>query len=499
MNNIIKYSFLSVIRQIFLLFLMLFSVLVIQVVTQENAFAASVDSPTLLPKTPIGALVMTQSAWHTQNSQFLANPASLMKLITATLAAVELGKDYRFKTHLLYDETKLKKGRLSGPLTLVMQGDPSFTVDNLQKLLRKAKKKGIKKITKLDIDVSHYSGHQWAVGQVWNDHGVCFAAPASAAIINRNCVFGNIKTGRIGEKTRLYTTASLPLKIDSQVITVADVDADKCDFLLKVVSNNYYRLTGCLSDKHKQIPLGFSVNKPNVFLANIVQQEIKKLGLASKLKVRIIESRTEPLIEKRNHQIFTHVSKNVGELVVRMLHRSDNLVADTLFKEAGYQYIKRKNDEEVASGSYLAGEMAALEMLQRFNIKTEHLVLRDGSGLSRENLLFVDTFYQLLTVWLSDHKYNWLVEALPSSGESGTLKDRESFADGNLKGKIIAKTGSMQGVSNLAGYVKLNERLLPFVLMVNQLSRSDNVSDGLSEQEIRLFAWEQSFLQLSRP
>ncbi len=104
---IAQYSdfFLPVIRPTISLFIALFILLV----TQKNAFSASVDSSTLLPKIPIGALVMTQSAWHTQNSQFLANPASLMKLLTATLAAVELGKDFRFNTHLLYEKKRLRR------------------------------------------------------------------------------------------------------------------------------------------------------------------------------------------------------------------------------------------------------------------------------------------------------------------------------------------------------------------------------------------------------
>ncbi|TBR43789.1 D-alanyl-D-alanine carboxypeptidase/D-alanyl-D-alanine-endopeptidase [Marinomonas agarivorans] len=443
---------------------------------------------------PTGALVITQSEWHSQNAEFLANPASLMKLITATLVAKELGADYRFNTHMLYKKNAVKRGVLRTPLRLVMQGDPTFTVEHLRQLLKQVKQSGVKKVTSLAIDVSRYSGHQWAVGQVWNDHGICFAAPASAAIINRNCVYGNIKAPVVGQKTRLHITPGMPLHIENQVVTVADAQAAKCEFLLEVKNLNEYLLTGCVSQQKSRIPLGFSTNAPNLFLAELVKQELRSLGMAKRVKIHIIDSPNKALEQPHKFAIFTHASKKVSELIYRMLHRSDNLIADSLFKESGFQYSMRKNFDQVY-GSYSSGEQAAMDLLNTLKIDTTNLVLRDGSGLSRENLVFADTFYQLLLSWQTNAKYRWLIDALPIAGETGTLRDRESVQDTVLKGKVFAKTGTMHGVRNLAGFVDAEQGLQPFVVMVNKFSRVKSEDGQLSPQEERLYNFERRFLQ----
>lgn len=473
-------------------FAFIIACLVVLLVGCSHAFYF--DQSTNLVEQPTGALVITQSKWHSQNVEFLANPASLMKLITATLAARELGADYRFKTHAVYEKKALKKGVLHGPLRLVMQGDPTFQINHLKQLLKQVKQSGVKNVSVLELDVSRYSGHQWAVGQVWNDHGICFAAPASAAIINRNCVYGNIKAPKAGQKTHLYITPGMPLQIENQVMTVTDANEAKCEFLLEVKNLNQYLLTGCLSQQEKRIPLGFSTNAPNLFLAKLAEQELRRLGLVKQLKIRVVDSPDFLLERKSKFVVFTHASDKVSELIYRMLNHSDNLIADSLFKESGYQYSLRKNFD-LAFGSYSSGNQAAIDLLQTLAIETNNLVLRDGSGLSRENLVFADTFYKLLSTWQVNIKYRWLIDALPIAGETGTLRERESVKHSMLKGKVFAKTGTMHGVRNLAGFVENKGSLQPFVVMVNKFSRVKESSGQLSPQEIRLYNFERHFLQ----
>lgn len=458
----------------------------------------------LLDKAPAGALVITQSAWHTQNNQYLANPASLMKILTATLAANVLGPDFRFQTQISYAANDLKEGRLTTPLTLSLQGDPSFKQKDLHALLLDLKKQGVTKLSRVQIDASRYRGHAWGLGQVWNDHGICFAAPTGAAIINRNCVFGNLKAGKLGQSARFYMTPNSPLSIDNQVLTLATEKAKNCNILLTILGANDYRLTGCIAQNSQRLALGFSGNDANAFFEHILAQELALLGFGKAVEIQFIAAKIEPKDKQGaidNRINITHYSAPLTELVTRMLQKSDNLIADSLFKASGYQYWIKNNDTDAFQDAYKAGEIAVKALLNSHQLETQSLIIRDGSGLSRENLIYAKTLYQVLELWLTQPQYAWLIKSLPVGAESGTLKNRESLKDQALKGRIFAKSGSMQGVVNLAGFVQVDDKtkglkLRPFVFIVNQFTKTKAIKPAkFSDEELTLFNLEADFLK----
>ncbi len=465
---------------------------------------AAMAQTKLLDKAPAGALVITQSDWHTQNDQYLANPASLMKILTATLASEVLGRDFRFQTQVSFSANKVKNGHLKQPLLLSLEGDPSFTQKDLHQLLLNLRKQGVTQLDSVQIDASRYQGHAWSLGQVWNDHGICFAAPTGAAMINRNCVFGNLKAGKLNENARFYMTPNSPLSIDNKVLTLAPENAKNCNILLTILGANKYRLSGCMSQDSRRLPLGFSGNDANAFFAHILSQELALLGFGKEVKISFVEAPfRHSKAQKDANQLIqvTHFSAPLTELVARMLQKSDNLIADSLFKASGYQYWLKNNEKGSFQDAYKAGEIAIKALLDSYQVETQSLVIRDGSGLSRENLIYAKTLYQVLDLWLTQPKYTWLIKSLPIGAETGTLKNRESLKDLALKGRILAKSGSMQGVVNLAGFVQAKDekkglQLRPFVFMVNQFAKSKAIKPAkFSDEELALFNLEAGFLK----
>ena len=90
----------------------------------------------------------------------------------------------------------------------------------------------------------------------------------------------------------------------------------------------------------------------------------------------------------------------------------------------------------------------------------------DGSGLSRNNRLTANDLMKVVT-YIYRHPQLGLMNDLPVSGKSGTLQYRRSLRDVPLKGKIIAKSGSLFGTYNLAGVIKThNGKPLLFVQLV---------------------------------
>jgi D-alanyl-D-alanine carboxypeptidase/D-alanyl-D-alanine-endopeptidase (penicillin-binding protein 4) len=133
-----------------------------------------------------------------------------------------------------------------------------------------------------------------------------------------------------------------------------------------------------------------------------------------------------------------------------MLTNSQNLYAECLFKRLG-------------EGSFASGGAALEAALVAMEVPTAGLVARDGSGLSRENLVSARTLYGALQA-LRDEPL--LVEALAAGGD-GTLRRR--YRD--LGPRVRAKTGTIRGVSTLSGYVtgREGDRYV-FVILANGAS-----------------------------
>jgi D-alanyl-D-alanine carboxypeptidase/D-alanyl-D-alanine-endopeptidase (penicillin-binding protein 4) len=162
--------------------------------------------------------------------------------------------------------------------------------------------------------------------------------------------------------------------------------------------------------------------------------------------------------------IASHSSAPLPELLETMLLKSDNLIADSLFKQLGKSYFKTQ-------GSFTNGAAAMQRILTNLGIDLSNANIVDGSGLSRYNLLNAKQLAAVLALIHQDSRFSPLITSLPQAGISGTLRYRMGYNKPPLKQQIFAKTGSMQGVSNLAGFIRLpqhNDTL--FVILENGMS-----------------------------
>ncbi|WP_188407259.1 D-alanyl-D-alanine carboxypeptidase/D-alanyl-D-alanine endopeptidase [Agarivorans gilvus] len=382
------------------------------------------------------------------NSSLLLTPASTMKVLTATAAIKSLGADFRFQTVL-----SVKRGSKGLHLRLQMNGDPSFSSEDLSALLA-ALRHDMKQTTVRSIEVidSAFTGHSRSRGQVWNDIGVCFAAPVTALSIDGNCVYGNLKPGRVGQLSSLHVSDSQLLAIDNQIVTVAADTAD-CQQNLLVGEHNRYRLTGCMPANASMMPLRFSINDERAYFALKLKRSLRAQGF----KLNAEPQFTSGL--EAYSQSYIHRSAALIELLTTMLVESDNLYADSIFKTLAIA-AQRPANYEVAS-EVLIGQ------LEQLGIDVTRLQIRDGSGLSRENLVSAKALYQVLQLWQQDPQLQPLISRLAIAGQSGTLRYRHSLTKTPLKGHIHAKSGYVNGVVNLVGYIEKDGQYSPFVLLTN--------------------------------
>lgn len=173
----------------------------------------------------------------------------------------------------------------------------------------------------------------------------------------------------------------------------------------------------------------------------------------------------------------------VAQIVQRVLEVSDNNAAEVLLRQIGIA------DQGV--GSFEAGQAAVERVLEANGIPMAGSVLYDGSGLSRHNLLAPEVLVGVLRLAASDEHPGLrpLLGALPVAGYTGSLANRMDQGPAAGRGRVRAKTGTLTGVTSLAGIAVDREgNLMAFALMADRVRKvkgalarvaMDNAAAGL--------------------
>jgi serine-type D-Ala-D-Ala carboxypeptidase/endopeptidase (penicillin-binding protein 4) len=409
-------------------------------------------------------------------------PASTQKLLTATAAVLYLGLDWQFKTRLLaeagaMEQAKSNGGVLQGNLVLEFNGAPDLTRQALINLLAYVRQQGVTQINgDILLDVSNYAGYDRGNGWSWNDLPVCFTAPASAVIIDRNCVYAQLQADQVGQIAQPIIKTGQPITITSeaQVVTLNDYYAG-CELEVNLDSGNNYHMTGCIpAQKGKPWPLSFAVQDPTVWGISITDWAAKRAGLTVTGSVHSVRKSPPNLVE------LAHVpSAPLAKLLDRMLKKSDNLIADSLARALGHLYFNRP-------ASYATGADAIREILRtKAGIDLGSALLADGSGLSAHNLIKASQMLEVLDFIAQNNDQLQLIEKLPVAGMSGTLGSRGSVQMPPLVKNVTAKTGTLQNVSNLAGFITTaSGQRKAFVVMVNGLTFPPKIRQALKAHRI---------------
>ncbi|WP_194439402.1 serine-type D-Ala-D-Ala carboxypeptidase [Vibrio sp. A621] len=370
----------------------------------------------------------------TSNRDQFFPPASTLKIVTALATKLELGDEFQFKTALE------SNGR---DLTVRFSGDPTLSREDLKQLLTEAKQQGITHIRgDIWLDNSAFTGYERAIGWPWDIIGVCYSAPSSAISLDENCVNASIYTNKDGS-TRVYAPEHFPIYVSTTAksVTKQQFEDSRCDLELQVSPDNHYQLQGCLVERSKPLPLKFAVQDPALYTQRTMNSLLNQVGIKLSGNIRIGQPSSDSF-----KPIAAHYSDKLPELLKVMLRKSDNLIADNLTKALGAKYFAQ-------AGSYNNGTEAIKQViLQKTGINLERNKITDGSGLSRNNRFTSEDMAAVLRyIWKNDPQLD-LVKLMPTSGKSGTLKYRSSMRNAPIQGQLIAKSGSVYGSYNMAGF-----------------------------------------------
>ena len=389
-------------------------------------------------------------------------PASTQKVFTAVAAKLVLGDEFKFDTALLTNG-KIQNGDLDGNLIVRFTGDPDLTSGQLYDLLAELKKQGVNKINgDLVLDTSVFSSHDRGLGWIWNDLTMCFNSPPSAANIDNNCFYAELDANQApGETVKINVPAQFPIQVFGQVYIADSNEAPYCQLDVVVHDNNRYQVKGCLARQTKPFGLSFAVQDPDAYAAAIIQRQLKRLDIEFNGKV------LQPQKMQQGQLLVQHFSKPLPDLLKKMMKKSDNQIADSLFRAVAYHYYKRP-------ASFQLGTLAVKSILQKQGIKFGNSILADGSGLSRHNLVAPKTMLSVLEYIARNEDKLHLMETFPIAGVDGTISGRGGLINPPLVKNVIAKTGSLKGVYNLAGFMN-NARgeKVAFVQFINGYSTGE--------------------------
>lgn len=419
-------------------------------ITALNVNAASIENYThYLPNGSNLALIVQKIGSKTltldHHSQYMAPPASTQKILTALAALLQLGPDFRFNT-TLESHHPITNGVLHGDLIARFSGDPTLTREQLHKMVATLKNRGIKAIEgDIIIDTSVFASHDKAPGWPWNDMTQCFSAPPAAAIVNRNCFSVSLHPApEAGDIAFIRIASYYPVQMFSEVRTLAKSSPEVKYCELNVVSGEFNRftLTGCMAQRSEPLPLAFAIQNGASYAGEIIKDELKQAGIQnhSRLKKQTIPTSPGNILSQAQ-------SAPLYDLLKIMLKKSDNMIADTVFRTIGRQRFG-------VPGTWRTGADAVRQILhQKAGIDLGNSIIVDGSGLSRYNLTSPATMMKVLQyIARHDQKMN-IISMLPLAGYDGTLRYRAGLHSAGVNGKISAKTGALQGVYNLAGFI----------------------------------------------
>lgn len=410
--------------------------------------------------------IQSEKVIASYNGDHSMTPASIVKLYTSAAALAFLGDEFQFKTTIGYTGSIDKNGILNGDIVIKGGGDPTTgskffpsTKSFIDTIVKAVSDAGIVKIKgRVVIDCSLYKDEQESIPKTWlfDDYGKDYAAGVFPISYQDNIFQISIKTGETGMKPELTdSTENTGVSIEDGTI------GDSTLLLHSNADDQLVKITGYIPPNRNEYVVRSAMPSPPDVLGMELHQIFFKKGF--------VQYTHEYRISKKNvnAKVIKEIySPQLQYIVAIMNYYSSNNYAEHLVKYLGHS--------EKGSGTFSDGALTVMSYFKKLGMKCGGAALYDGSGLSRTDLINANHMSEFLVKEYNNvgGKNSAFYKSLPTSGRTGTLR---SFPfNSNLIDKIHAKTGSMSGVRNMAGYMETKSgKTVSFCIMLNGFFDSD--------------------------
>ena len=386
-------------------------------------------------------------------------PASNQKILTSAVALKRLGADFSFRTKLA----------LAGKDVVVIgDGDPTTGDARLaaarnetiyavfDRWAKSLKNSGLKTI---DGDLVIRAGlfqrphfhPDWPASQrqSW------YAAPVAAVNFNDNCLDIGFEVQDKAVRP-VVTPLSRIMRITSRV-RLGKRHLWHCRFDR---TGRGVTLTGSVTQSTPD-PLSVAVPNPPMLFACVMADRLIRAGIEIKGKLVVSTDRADAAADPEGLRIVAAQTTGLAEALWRANKHSLNMTAECLLLRSAVA------PGEPASWPK-AAEVATQVLQGHYGLAPTQFTVADGSGLSRRNRAAAAALTALLRAMAAERQF---VRSLAVAGIDGSLSRR--LTGSGCRGRILAKTGSLAGVSALSGYVldRAEKPVLAFSILVNGQTR----------------------------
>ncbi len=409
------------------------------------------------------------SVVFSQNADDLLNPASNVKLVTSAAALATLGTEYRFDTEFLVDPELPPDGKVK-TLYVRGKGDPSMTTERLYGVVSELFHGGLREVQDIIIDDSWFDAERTPPGYDQEESDRAYMAPTGAVSLNWNATAIYLRAGEApGAKGTVEMEPPSDFFVVENGLTTGSHRARRVSVASKPLGDKQRIVVkGQLPSDQGAVSVWKKIDNPPMYFGYTFKELLKGRGIKVKGKVKL------GLAPSRARLVHVAQSDTFDVILKRLNKLSNNFVAETLLKTMGAEL-------KGAPGSFQKGIEVVESFLEReVGLPSGSYVMKNGSGLNDTNRFSATQLTRILRFMHS--RFPLAPEYLSSvgiAGKDGTLKYR--FEGSEAVGRLRAKTGTLENVSALSGYVQATGgELFVFAMMVNDYpGRSGPVVQGL--------------------
>ena len=369
-----------------------------------------------------------------RNADLTMLPASVHKLLTTATALDRLGADYRYTTRL-YHFGEASGGTLRGDLVIRGAGDPTFGSagvdgDPLARWAEALYDAGVRRVEGRIIgDDDRFADGAYAEGWDVSHIATETYAPASGGLAwNDNLLAVRFQGGE--------PTVDPPGLVEFVTNVATQRSGSGRLRVQRVVGTNQIQLLGSVPSGYRGT-VRLPVENPTLYAAAAFADRLAEAGIAVDAALADVDELPRPPSYDGAEPLRAYVSPPLRQIVRTINRESDNLYAEHLFRTLS------------PSGSTEASARVVEAFLAGAGAQTDGLNIVNGSGLSRKDLITPEAIGKLLEEMHQHPASGAFRQSLAQGGGAGsTLRNRLGGVP------VRAKTGSLQAVRALAGYVE---------------------------------------------
>ncbi len=438
----------------------IFTALLLLAALGNTATAANLPPPVSealqrahIPLNSVGILVVGSNARQpiiSQNARQAMNPASTMKLLTTLVGLETLGPAYRWKTEA-YLDGKLENGVLYGNLVFKGYGDPKLTVEQFWLWLHELRQRGLREIRgDVVLDRSFFQTMNHDPAEFDNDPTRAYNVSPDALLLNFNALHLRLIPGN-GHTTALLEPDLAGYTLNNRVTTSTQLPCNGEAYKAHMNGHGIV-LEGSIPAACGEVDDYFSLLPHNDYFFAVFSALWTELGGTVQGKWR------EGSAPINQTPFASRLSPPLSEVIRDINKFSNNTMARQLFLTLG-----TTNGQQ---GDIARSSATVQQWLDRQHLQFPELVLENGAGLSRTERISAQHLADVLQRAARSPYSAELEASLPILGMDGTVKKR--FKDSGIAGHAHLKTGTLEGVKSIAGYVHAKSgKQLIMVFIIN--------------------------------